>query len=186
MRRTRSLGLLTAVLAVTAFLGNAQPATAGGGVSCDQPDMQVRGGSSQPYMGDNIYNNTGDLQTKSRKVRAGHTDGFQILLQNDGSDCSSSYYIHGDGNSPGFTIHYYDAGLTDITGAVEAGTYQTATLGLDQSLTLSMTIKAANGTPNGAVEKALVTALTKGSSDTIGAKDTVSRRAGDAGGSRRH
>jgi hypothetical protein len=186
MKRARLLGLLTAVLAVTAFLGSAaQPASAGLGVACDQADLQVRGGGAESYLGDNIYNNDGDFQTKARKVRPGHTDGFQILLQNDGSDCSSSYVLVGDSASPGFTVHYF-SGSTDITADVEAGTYITNDLPLNGTEMFTMTITAAKKTPSGAVEKLLLTAETKGSSDTIGAKDTVRPKAGDIGGTRQN
>jgi hypothetical protein len=76
------------------------------------------------YIGNNIYNTTGNNQTVTKKFSGAPLQGdyfvFQVVFENDGTT-SDRFKIKG----PGSQYFRYYSGTTDITSAVNAGTYKT-------------------------------------------------------------
>jgi hypothetical protein len=138
-----------------------------------------------PFLGDDLYNDTGAGQTAHRRLQPGHLDQFRIKLQNDTSDCTDDFFVEGDGSSAGFKVRYVSGG-TDVTGAVVAGTFTTGSLGLGESENLILIVRAKASTHVGALKSVLVTATSESDSnqnDAIGAEVTVKSGAGDVDGS---
>ncbi|HJX52297.1 MAG TPA: hypothetical protein VJ801_05980 [Polyangia bacterium] len=118
----------------------AKPApTSGPTVTTSQPDGRVRlsgtgySGKSKsyqgPFAGDNVYNTTGVGQTdfeESFTELEGQYFAFDISIQNDGTQ-PDTFKVKAAGTGTGWTVAYFQ-GTTDISSAVEAGTYQTSSL----------------------------------------------------------
>jgi hypothetical protein len=82
------------------------------------------------YVGDDVYNTTALGQTATIEGYSeleGAFYTFDIAIANDGAQ-ADRFFVHATGAaSTGWTVTYAD-GATDITSAVEAGTYQTASM----------------------------------------------------------
>lgn len=93
-----------------------------------------------PWKGKNIYNTTGANQTATTDGGFAHFDGeyfyFTITIQNDG--VTDRFKIKGGGESH----TKYFKGSSNITSKVNAGTYQTASLGAGASTTITVRIDA--------------------------------------------
>lgn len=107
-----------------------------------QPDGAIRFGKGA-YVGDNAYNTTALGQTVATKALRGTTKTFAIRLQNDGNT-GDTFTVKGKGAQTGFAVKYLQ-GTTDITSAVVAGTFTTASVapGAAVSLKLVITVKKA-------------------------------------------
>jgi hypothetical protein len=91
-------------------------------------------------VGEDVFNSTGNGQTRKATVAPGGSVTFKVLLQNDGVG-PDSFTLKGDGNRAGVgTVRYLAGGTTDITSAVEAGTYVTPTLTPGQQIAIDMVI----------------------------------------------
>lgn len=115
----------------------------GGGAPAYQPDAQIRRSTAAAFAGDNIYNTTGSAQTASAKLAPKKSTTFVIQIQNDGT-ATDSLSLLGSGNQKGFTVKYLqgDAGATDITSQVEAGTYSTLSVAPTETATIRLVVKA--------------------------------------------
>jgi hypothetical protein len=183
-RRVRTIGRLLPLAVIATMLAGSQTAQAGKGVY--RADAQIKGGPADvSYLGDNVYNTTASGQTKTRQVRPGHTDGFHILVQNDGSRGTDSFFLDGAGSTSLFTVKYFFDG-TNITSAVEAGTYSTSPLALADSEGIIMTISAKGSAPYGSTKTFPIVASSEagGIPDTVAAKIIVKKSGGDQGGQR--
>jgi hypothetical protein len=142
-----------------------------------QPDNLIKTSSESTFVGDNVYNTDGAAQTKSQGVKAGRSATFNVMIQNDGS-ASDSFTVQGNGSSTGFTVKYYagSSGNTDITAAVTAGTYTTATLAPGANQVMRAVVTVARGTASGTVKDCLVTSTSVGDNlkrDAVKARVTV-------------
>ena len=107
-----------------------------------RPDGRIRKGSGN-LVGNDVYNTTGSNQTRTGSTAPGNTITFNISLQNDG-DVADRLRVGATGTSAtGYAIKYF-RGTTDITAAVNGGTYQTASLAPGSSITIAakVTVKA--------------------------------------------
>ena len=90
-----------------------------------RPDGRISKGSGS-YVGNNVYNTTGANQTKAANAARGTTVTFRISIQNDGA--TDSFRVLGAAPSvSGYTVKFFH-GTIDVTAAVEAGVFTTATL----------------------------------------------------------
>ncbi|HYI21560.1 MAG TPA: hypothetical protein VEX62_02890 [Candidatus Limnocylindrales bacterium] len=142
--------LLGAMLAGTA----ASPALAGEPSALTyRPDGWVRyysarwdGGKSvdpSPWKGDGIYNTTGRYQTAKRVIGGsslppGFYLVFEVMIENDGS--TDRFRIDASGSDDQWVVKYF-RGTTNITSAVEDGTYQTRSLGHGEKLMLKVKVR---------------------------------------------
>lgn len=84
-----------------------------------QPDNQVKNPDETTYTGDNLYNATGDGQTKNQSVAPNQTAAYHIRVENDGN-IREGLKVTGDGGVNGWEVKYFDAlsGGTDITSQI--------------------------------------------------------------------
>ncbi|MCG3149753.1 MAG: hypothetical protein PCFJNLEI_03218 [Verrucomicrobiae bacterium] len=136
-----SIGPATATLQIIDnAAGSPHTVTLNGLGTGSQPDGQIAAkNKAKYYLGNNIINLTGDAQEaiqkgkRAKPGKAGKPRYFYISVQNDGNT-SDSYTVAGPTSLPGFASIRYFLGaspkqdLLDITGAVGAGTYTTASL----------------------------------------------------------
>src|SRR4051812_43552664 len=100
------------------------------------------------WKGKDIYNTTAVSQTAKTKTyppSPGYWgyDRFDVTVQNDGAP--SRFKVHGAAKFTGFKAYYF-AGTTNITHAVESGSYTTPQLA--GGATLSITVKVDVGDGN--------------------------------------
>jgi hypothetical protein len=120
-----------------------------------KPDGRIRKGT-QLYVGNDVYNSTASGQTRSGGATPGHTFTFGILIQNDGIFADSiKVHATGAGNA-NFVITYWK-GTTNVTAAVVAGTYKTASLGPGGFTTLTARVTVKTTATSGAQVTRLVT-----------------------------
>jgi hypothetical protein len=140
-----AFGLLVSMLATS-------PVVAGGGSGgslAHRPDGWVRYYSRVreditivepgPWKGDDIYNTTGKHQTAKHSELSGEPPAiywvFKVAIENDGS--SDSFRVHATGT--GGVVKYF-RGTNNITAAVNAGTYETPTLGHGDKLIIKVRV----------------------------------------------
>jgi hypothetical protein len=139
-----------------------------------QPDGQIAIGIGS-YVGNNIYNLTAAGQSKSKTVASGKKVTFMIKIQNDGGGAKDKFTVHATGSAvTGFTIKYLK-GTTNITTAVNNGTFQVTKVAPGGSVTIKAVVTVGSSAAHGASVTRLVT-ITSGNDP--GQKDTVKLTAG--------
>jgi len=73
-------------------------------------------------VGDDIYNSTGEGQSKGGDAKHGKTKTFYVSVQNDGN-ATDTIALKGSTSSKGFIVTYY-VGTKDVTKQLVRGTYQ--------------------------------------------------------------
>ena len=86
-----------------------------------KPDLAIKQSTADSYIGDDIYNLTGENQTLPKNVNNTVTLTYYIKIQNYGN--TTGFYIVGTASAGGWTMNYFDAseGGTDITNDVRTG-----------------------------------------------------------------
>ncbi len=93
-----------------------------------QPDAEIRLGSGS-YVGDTIVNTTGLAQAVSNSGVVGQKMTFFIRIRNDSCCFADTFKVKRSGLfHEGYRVRYYDAGGTDVTGQINAGTFTTPQL----------------------------------------------------------
>lgn len=89
-----------------------------------QPDNQIKNRNETVYIGNDIYNTTGQYQTKYQIARRMRPAVYHIKVENDGETWDIDW-ISGTGGDSHWTVQYFDAltGGNDITTSVVDGTY---------------------------------------------------------------
>jgi hypothetical protein len=89
-----------------------------------QPDNQIKNSNETVYVGNNIYNTTGQNQTKNQVVSRNQTAIYHVKVENDGEVVDVDV-ITGPGGDSRWSIQYYDAitGGNNITYNVVNGVY---------------------------------------------------------------
>ena len=123
-----------------------------------QPDAQIA--TTAAFVGNGIYNTTGNNQARSRTVHRNQTGTFSVQIGNDGLGVDS-YTVRGTGSNSRFTVSYF-RGATNITAQVLAGTYPIANLAAGVNRTLTVRVKVAAGAPVGSSRSFLITATSTG------------------------
>src|SRR5262245_61938694 len=136
-------------------------------VNTFQPDGRIRLGAGAP-VGNDVHNTSASGQSRSANVGNLGTATFTATIQNDGNT-ATAVRLQGAGTTNRFTVTYRN-GATDVTAAVVAGTFQTASLAPGATQDLTVIIKAKAGTPLGTSLSRLVTATSVSNPTT---KDAV-------------
>ena len=140
-----------------------------------RPDALVRrGGSGAPFVGDDVYNETGVGQTRARKVSAGERSTYLVEAQNDGSYLDA-VALRGCAGNADFTVTYR-SGTTPVTAAVVAGTYETATVAPGTAGTIKVIVTASPAALTGAKLRCEVEAMSTSDPskrDVVAVKVTV-------------
>ena len=141
-----------------------------------KPDGWIRLGTGA-YVGNNVYNTTATGQSRTGSALRGHTVTFGIAIQNDGSGAMDRFKVKATGTATTtYTVKYY-RGTTDITAAVVAGTYTTASLapGATFLITAKVTVKSTAAV--GSKVTRLVTFTSVGNSAKKDAVQFIGKRA---------
>lgn len=121
-----------------------------------QPDGQIKLAADKSFLGDNVWNVTGALQTRASSATRGQSKTFNLRLQNDGL-VADKVVVKGCGSSAGFMVRYLH-GTTVVTSKVIAGTYDTGTLAKGAASPLTLKIAVGPNAPVGATKSCSVTA----------------------------
>ena len=152
-RRRRVALLLLTCTAVVTFAAPASAAQIGAGPAAPtyRPDGQIAvaceyvpdwyGPCNPNWTGDNVYNTTGKNQKRSYTdylQYGGEPDPrvivFRILIQNDGS-VADRFRVDADGVTTGYVVKFFRKS-TNVTSAVDAGTYATGVIAPGASVVL--------------------------------------------------
>jgi hypothetical protein len=108
-----------------------------------QPDVLVRfGGANHAFIGDNVYDATGNSQKLNVTIPRGTDRTFIVRFTNNGN-VADTFRIYGFGQGHGVRVAYYKGvrGSEEITSAVTAGSYAIGALNPGQSVTIRMVIR---------------------------------------------
>ncbi|RHW27506.1 hypothetical protein D0Z08_07390 [Nocardioides immobilis] len=138
-----------------------------------RPDAWIRrdvGGN----VGDDIYNTTGEGQTRRTVLRPGWREVYVVTAQND-DDVSDRFRITGPGSSRAWVVRYFRAG-ENITRQVTGRGYRTGPVPADGELEIKVRVKARLSAPVGARKSVLVLVTSLGNTvfkDAVKARPTV-------------
>lgn len=139
-----------------------------------QPDGAIRvnfGG----WAGGNVYNGTGDGQSRTGSARRGDLVLFRIGIQNDGI-VRDRFTVDANGTSaPGYRVRYFHR-TREITDAVRAGTYVTRWLDPGERTTIEAWVKVRLDAAAGSEVTRLVSITSEGDPTKLDAVEFVAMR----------
>jgi len=110
----------------------------------------------RPWVGNNVYNSTATGQSVSASVRRGDWQLFRIRVQNEGN-ARDKFAFHASGTAvSGFRVKFM-RGVTDITAAVNAGTYRSYSLPAGRVFSIEAWVKVRSDAALGSQIERLVT-----------------------------
>ena len=158
---TSTLGYHTFTVTATDTAGNTTEVTHTYTVADPQPDGRIRRGATGRYVGDNLYNTTGDGQTRTGSAARGGTVSYFVSVQNDAL-FADELRLRGTATTSRFRVLYSTGGF-DITSQVTDGTYTTPTLAPGAAVVVKVEVKVKSRAPAGSALSATVT--TRSTSD---------------------
>jgi predicted outer membrane repeat protein len=134
--------------------GAARPTPVGG--RCDAgaaevdflPDGKIGKAGQATTTGADIYNEDGDGQAMTLRVKPGKKASFGLSFESDAQLLTDGFTITGPGSSRKFSVRY-KAGTDDVTAEVTGAGYETSTLGPGGSEGLVAAVKPKRSTTNG-------------------------------------
>jgi len=169
-------GDCTGLGACNVTLDQARSVTATFTAVAHQPDGRIGTSSKIAKMvGDNVYNGTGQGQSKGGKAKHNKTKAFYVSVQNDGN-ATDTIAVKGSKSSKGFVVKYY-VGKKDVTKQVVRGTYQIQNLAAGGTAkSIKVVVKVKSTAKIGSVQKLKITATSGVSAmDVVKAKLKVVR-----------
>lgn len=150
--------------------------SAGGGPTA-APDETIKRTGDATVLGEGVFNTTGAGQTRALTSARGVSQTFVVKAWNDGTG-ADRFFLRGTGSTTGFTVQYLKgaSGTTDITAAVEAGTYMTASQSPGSGAVIRLVVRVASNAPTGVAQNWLVTAtsqLNSSAQDAVSAQVTA-------------
>jgi hypothetical protein len=109
-----------------------------------QPDARIGTSAAGPWTGDAVYSPTAVGEVKTQIISRGSRGNFYVSLQNDGL-VAAKFKLRGTGGASGYSARYFQ-GSTDITTAVEAGSYLTGLIPPRGAATIRMRVDLASST----------------------------------------
>ena len=149
---TSVLGIRPFSVTGTDGAGNANTVDRGFTVT-QRPDAAIAPDATATPSGADVYSSTNTpAQTSSVTVAKGGTHTFFVTVTNDGG-AEASFRLKGTTTTgAGYTVRYV-AGTTNITSAVNAGTYSTGSLQPGESVTVKIKVKrSATGARPGTIK----------------------------------
>ena len=140
-----------------------------------RPDGRIKKGSG-PLIGNNVYNLDGANQTRSGASAPGKTIVFSISIENDGSAADRLTVLATGSSVAGYAIKYFH-GTTNITAAVLAGTYQTASLRRSGTFLITVKVKVTTSAATGSSVARLITLTSVGDTTKKDAVKFIAARA---------
>ena len=130
-----------------------------------KPDGRIRLGTTGSYAGNDIYNTTGTNQSATGAAKKLKVITFNISIQNDGN-ATDSFGLTVTGTASAlYTVSYFH-GTTDITAAVVAGTYVTASVKKTKTYLITVKVKVRSTATLGSSVSRLVTITSVGDGTT--------------------
>jgi len=146
-----------------------------GPITSYQPDGRIKKGSGS-LVGNNIYNNNGASQSRTGSAARGSTITFTLSIQNDGRT-TDRFNVAATGSAvTGYSVKYF-RGTTEITAAVQAGTYQTANLAPGATFAITARVKVLSTAASGSSVTRLVTLTSAAQAWKVDAVKFVGKRA---------
>jgi hypothetical protein len=146
-----------------------------GPVSIYQPDGRIKKGSGA-LAGNNTYNTNASGQSRSGSALRGSSITFTISIQNDGN-VTDKFKVSATGTGgSGYSVKYY-RGTTEITSAVNTGTYQTANVAVGGTYAITAKVKVLSGATVGSSVTRLVTLTSVASGAKVDAVKFTGKRA---------
>lgn len=137
---TGTVGMRTLTVTATDVAGNSLVVERSYQVVRYRPDLHIRRANQQAFVGNGVYNTTGQRQTVEASVQAnGRVTAF-FRGQNDGT-YRDEFVFRGTGSNQNFTVEYF-RGRSNITGAVRNGTYRSPAFGPGGTHTLQVVVTA--------------------------------------------
>lgn len=139
-----------------------------------QPDLRVRV-PGKPFVGNDVYNTTGNNQSRSTTVRKGRQKVITVRVQNDGNDVDT-FSVKGTKSTQRFSITY-TFGSKNITKKVTRGTYVTPRVQPGAVLEIRVTVAPKQAATKGNKVTAKVTATSRAdTTEKDAVRATVTRR----------
>jgi hypothetical protein len=135
-----------------------------------KPDGRIKR-SGGVLFGNDIYNTTADGQTVSLRNTGGSLRRFYVTVQNDGNT-ADSFHVQATGTTPpGYIVRYFRSRTnTELTTAIEAGTFVTPELGPGQIFRIRVRVQTTAAAPR---DSQLTRLLTITSDEDADQKDAV-------------
>lgn len=139
-----------------------------------QPDGAIRTGT-MALAGDGVFNTTGRGQRASGSAARGRTITFSVRVQND-APFADVVRVRGAGSAGQYGVTYW-LGQTDVTSQVVAGTFTSASIPANQSVTLKVKVKVKSGATVGSSITGKVTLTSAGDATRQDTVKFTARRA---------
>ncbi len=133
-----------------------------------QPDGRIKLGPTGTLKGDDVYNTTGQRQTRRGSVVAGATATYFVSIENE-SPMPDAMRLRGTSGDSRYRIKYTSRG-NGVTNAITDGTFTTPMLDAGATFTVKVQVTALAGAPRGS--SITGTLLAKSAADTS-RRDTV-------------
>ncbi len=133
-----------------------------------RPDGRIKKGVGGSYVGNDVYNGTGDHQTKRGSAARGSSVTYYVSVQNDAT-LADVIRLKGTSSNTQYAVTYW-SGPTEVTSAVIAGAYVTPSLAPGATHVLKVVVTVRSGAAAGSSLAATLTA--KSTTDTS-RRDTV-------------
>jgi hypothetical protein len=139
-----------------------------------QVDNQIKNSFETDYIGDDIYNLTGEDQTKSQTTTPYNAAIYHVKIENDGNG-EDGFLVTGPAGSSGWDIAYFDelVGGNNITAQVTGAGWQTGGLNPEEDKEIRVEVMPDNTVPDGDSLVALVLATSLANSQKQDAVKTV-------------
>jgi uncharacterized delta-60 repeat protein len=131
-----------------------------------RPDAKIALGRGE-FIGNNVYNSSGEGQTRTAFSPPGGRKTFRIRVENDGDgiDCLT---LMGPKSGSGFRVRYF-AGTRDVTRQVQYGVYSIQDLDPGEGRTIKAIVTVEDSAPPGARRSILFTAASAGDPSSVDA-----------------
>jgi len=143
-------------------------------VNSPKPDGRIKKGSGT-LVGNDIYNTTGDMQTRIGAAARGSTITFTVSMQNDGPVGGRFKVAATGAATPNYQVTYFK-GSTNITAAVVNGTYQTASVGPGNVFAMTAKVKVLSSATVGSSVTRLVTISAVANPSSVDAVKLIGKR----------
>jgi hypothetical protein len=130
-----------------------------------QPDARIGTARAGPWTGDAVYSPTAVGEAKTQFISRGSSGNFYVNVQNDGL-VAANFRLRGTGGATGYSATYFRAS-TDITTAVEAGSYSTGFIPPRGAVTIRVRVELATSTAPSASYVVGVTSLKGTPTDAV-------------------
>ena len=133
-----------------------------------RPDARIRRGTGV-LVGNNIYNTTGNRQTRTGSAARGRSVTYHVSVQNDGA-ATERLRLRGMGSTRRFRVRYYNPAGQNITRQVTGGTARTRLLAPGRTYGVRAVVTVTRAAPR---HSSLVRSLTARSTTHPTIRDTV-------------